>query len=123
MALDLIVHLRLGISQLNKEWLNMTSLIPQNLLNQIPDLYETERSLNPICQIKLFTPDAQWTWYIIEISKEDKSTCYGLVKGFESELGYFSLKEIESIKGALGLGVERDIAFKPTALAIIRKST
>jgi hypothetical protein len=101
----------------------VASLIPQNLINQIPDLYETERSLNPICQIKLFTPDSNFTWYIIEISKGDKSTCYGYVKGFESELGYFSLKEIESIKGALGLGVERDLSFKPTALAIIRKST
>lgn len=101
----------------------MTSLIPQNLLNQIPDLYETERSLNPICHIKLFTPDSNFTWYIIEISKEDKSTCYGFVKGFESELGYFSLKELESIKGALGLGVEMDMSFSPTALAIIRKST
>ena len=60
---------------------------------------------------------------IQEISKDDKSTCYGYVVGFESELGYFSLKEIETIKGALGLGVERDISFKPTALAIIRKST
>ena len=100
----------------------MSKLIPKNLLNQIPDLYETERSLNPICQIKLFTPDSNFTWYIIEISKEDKSTCYGYVVGFESELGYFSLKEIESIKGALGLSVERDISFKPTALAIIRKS-
>ena len=100
----------------------MSKLIPQNLLNQIPDLYETERSLNPVCQIKLFTPDAQWTWYIIEISKEDKSTCYGYVVGFESELGYFSLKELETIKGNLGLKVERDLSFKPTALAIIRKN-
>ena len=99
----------------------MASLIPQNLLNQIPDLYETERSLNPICHIKLFTPDAQWTWYIIEFSKEDKSTCYGYVKGYESELGYFSLQELESIKGPLGLAIERDLSFSPTALEIIRK--
>ena len=99
----------------------MSKLIPKNLLNQIPDLYETERSLNPICQIKLFTPDAQWTWYIIEISKEDNSTCYGYVVGFESELGYFSLKELETIKGNLGLRVERDISFSPTALGIIKK--
>lgn len=99
----------------------MGNLIPISILENIPDLYETERSLNPICQVKIFTPDAQWTWYIIEISKEDKSTCYGYVKGFESELGYFSLKELESIKGALGLGVERDISFKPTALEIVRK--
>jgi len=101
----------------------MGSLIPKSILENIPDLYETERSLNPICQIKLFTPDSNFTWYIIEISKEDKFTCYGYVVGFESELGYFSLKEIESIKGALGLGVERDLSFNPTALEIIRKST
>ena len=97
-------------------------LIPQKLLNQIPDLYETERSLNPLCHIKLFTPDSIFTWYIIEISKEDKHTCYGLVKGFESELGYFSLKEIESIRGNLGLGVEMDTSFTPTSLGIVRKN-
>jgi hypothetical protein len=101
----------------------MGNLIPEFILENIPDLYETERSINPICQIKLFTPDAQWTWYIIEFSKEDKSTCYGYVQGFESELGYFSLMEIEEVRGALGLKVERDISFKPTALAIIRKSS
>ena len=95
----------------------MSTLIPKSILENIPDLYETERSLNPICQIKLFTPDSNFTWYIIEISKEDKSTCYGYVVGFEKELGYFSLKKIET----LGLGVERDLSFKPTALAIIRK--
>ena len=100
----------------------MGNLIPISILENIPDLYETERSLNPICQVKIFTPDAQWTWYIIEISKEDKSTCYGYVVGFESELGYFSLKELETIKGSLGLRVERDISFSPTALEIIRKS-
>ena len=100
----------------------MGNLIPQNLLNQIPDLYETERTINPTCHIKIFTPDSIFTWYIIEVSKEDKHTCYGLVKAFESELGYFSLKELETIKGSLGLRVERDISFSPTALEIIRKS-
>ncbi len=100
----------------------MGNLLPQNLLNQIPDLYQTERSINPTCHIKFFTPDSIFTWYIIEISKDDKHTCYGLVKGFESELGYFSLKELETIKGGLGLRVERDISFSPTALEIIRKS-
>lgn len=99
----------------------MSSFIPKNLLDNIPDLYETERSLNPICHIKLFTPDSIFTWYIIEFSKDDKDTCYGLVKGFESELGYFSLKELESIKGNLGLKIEIDTSFSPTALAIIRK--
>ncbi len=99
----------------------MGKLITKALLKTIPDLYETERSINPTCHIKLFTPDAQWTWYIIELSKEDKSTCYGYVKGYDRELGYFSLQELESIKGPLGLAVERDLSFSPTALEIIRK--
>ena len=98
----------------------MGNLIPKDLLEQIPHLYDTERNLNPICYVKLFTPDSVFTWFIIELSI-DEDTCYGFVKGFESELGYFSLKELESIKGALGLGVERDTSFTPTSLAIVRK--
>lgn len=98
-------------------------LVPKTMLENIPDLYQTERTINPTCHIKLFTPDSIFTWYIIEISKEDKSTCYGYVIGFENELGYFSLKELETVKGNLGLRVERDISFKPTALEIIRKIT
>lgn len=99
----------------------MDKLIPDELLKTIPDLYETERFENPVCHIKLFTPDAQWTWYIIEFSKEDKSTCYGYVQGLERELGYFSLDEISILKGPLGLAIERDLSFKPVALSTIRK--
>lgn len=96
------------------------TLIPQSLLHTIPDLYETEESLDPICYIKLFTPDSNWTWYITEISQQDHNICFGYVIGLESELGYFSLDEIESLRGSLGLYVERDISFKPTPLSQIK---
>ena len=99
----------------------MGNLIPKDLLEQIPHLYDTERNLNPICHIKLFTPDSVFTWFIIEMSIDEDIAFGYVVSPFESELGYFSLKELESIKGALGLGVERDISFKPSALAIVRK--
>ena len=98
----------------------MSKLIPQTLLSDIPDLYETEKSLDPICHVKLFTPDSNWTWYIIELSKADTNTCYGYVQGLESELGYFSLEEIESVHGPLGLSVERDLHFSPTIFSKIR---
>jgi len=98
-------------------------LIQNELLETIPKLYETERSLNPICHIKLFTPDSQWSWYIIEID-ENQDVCYGYVQGLECELGYFSLEEeLKQIKGPLGLPIERDISFTPTALSIIRNSS
>ncbi len=99
----------------------MSKLIPQTLLNNIPDLYGTEGSLNPTCYVKIFTPDSNWTWYIIEISKTD-STCYGYVKGVDSELGYFDLLEIELLRGPLGLAVELDSSFVPIPFATVKKN-
>ncbi len=98
----------------------MSKFIPKAILSNIPNLYETEEIEDPICHVKLFTPDSNWTWYVIEISKDDKNTCYGYVKGLESELGYFSLKELESVRGDLGLEVERDLSFKPMLLSGVK---
>ena len=96
-------------------------LIPKELLNQIPKLYETEDEIDPIAYVKLFIDG--WTWYITEFSI-DKNICFGyVISPFESELGYFSLNEIKSIKGSLGLGVERDLSFKPTKLSVIKKAS
>jgi hypothetical protein len=98
----------------------MMPLIAHTLLCHIPDLYETEDTIDPVCHVKLFTPDSNWTWYIIEFSKQDADTCYGYVKGLESELGYFSLKELESLHGPLGLVIERDLSFEPTLLSKVK---
>ena len=99
----------------------MSKLIPQKLLSEIPDLYATENIADPICQVKLFTPDSDWTWYIIELSKNNINSCFGYVKGLENELGYFTLEELEIVHGSLGLSIERDIWFKPTRLSKIKK--
>ena len=96
-------------------------LIPQEIKELIPKLYETEKQNDPIAYIKLFLDG--WTWYITELSI-DNNICFGyVISPFESELGYFSLNEIKSIKGSLGLSVERDLSFKPTKLSIIKKAS
>lgn len=97
-------------------------LIPKELLESIPKLYETEELVNPTCHIKLFTPDARWTWYIIEISI-DENLCYGYVQGLDNELCYFSLDEIKQVKGPLGLKVERDLSFTPKPLSKLREGS
>lgn len=99
----------------------MSKLIPQTLLSDIPDLYETEGILNPICHVKLFTPDSNFTWFIIEFSKADAKTCYGYVQGLDSELGYFTLEELESIHGPIGLTIERDMLFEATSFTKIKE--
>lgn len=50
---------------------------------------------------------------------------FGLVIGFELELGYFSLKELtntkQGVKGIQALPIERDLYFTPCRLSEIKK--
>ena len=73
-----------------------------------------EVGLEAKAQVKFFTPDSNWTWYATEFDGED--IFFGVVIGFEIELGYFSLSELDSVKGPLGLPIERDLYFEPKTL-------
>lgn len=96
-------------------------LIPKEIRDTIPKLYDTEDQKDPIAHVKLFLDS--WTWYITEFSI-DEDVCFGyVVSPFGSELGYFSLTEIQEVKGSLGIGVERDLLFKPTPLSAIKKAS
>lgn len=88
-------------------------LLSQEIIESLPPLYSTENESDPLVRVKLFTPDSNWSWYIIEYDKESR-TAFGYVCGLENELGYFSLDELEEVKGPLGLAVERDISFNET---------
>jgi hypothetical protein len=61
--------------------------------------------------VKLFTPDAPCTWLLTELDSD------GLLFGLcdlgmgEPELGYVSLIELQSVRGKLGLPIERDLHF------------
>ena len=101
----------------------MSSLLTNEQLQSIPELYASTILKDPICRFKIFLPNSNWTWYIIEIDKSDYNTCYGLVDGFEQELGYFTIKELENLRGQFGLKVELDSSFTPTQLSKIRAST
>lgn len=92
-------------------------LLTKEILERLPKLGETDGQDDPIIQVKFFTPDAQWTWYGIEYDGRDRF--FGYVIGFESELGYFSLKELQGVRGSLGLPIERDLYFQPCPLSKI----
>ena len=100
----------------------MSSLLTNEQLKSIPNLYETENQEEKICYVKLFLPNSNWTWYIIEIDKQDNNTCFGFVDGLEQELGYFTIRELENLKGMFGLKVELDTSFIPIKLSKIRAS-
>jgi len=78
-----------------------------------------DEGFDPPPVVKLFTPDAGATWLLTEIDPDDEDNMFGLCDlglGFP-ELGYVSLVELMSVRGRLGLSVERDLHF--TALKAI----
>lgn len=74
---------------------------------------DTECDFEPV--VKLFTPDAQCTWLLTEIDPECPDIAFGLCDlgvGYP-ELGSVSLSELSSVRGKLGLPIERDRYFEP----------
>jgi hypothetical protein len=70
--------------------------------------------MQAIAQVKFFTPDSSWTWYATAFDGTD--IFFGLVIGLYKELGTLSLAELQSVRGKLGLPIERDRYFQPATL-------
>ena len=93
-------------------------LLPKQIKDKLPKLYEQEDAKDPIVHVKLFLDS--WTWFITEGSPDENGSDYrlfGLVYGFEEEFGYVMLSELETVKNKMGLGVERDLFFQPKPLS------
>ena len=99
-------------------------LMTKELADTIPPLYANENAADPdavLAPAKLFSPYNGWRWYITEWDAET-GTCFGLVEGFETELGYFDLTELAETTVFGGIpAIERDLYWKPTTLGEIRR--
>ena len=99
-------------------------LLTKALEARLPKLGATEdvplREKRIIC--KFFALGTAWSWYVLEGERQPDGDVlfFGLVKGLEAELGYFSLRELEKMQLDLALGdrslgtiplVERDRYF------------
>ena len=64
-----------------------------------------------------------WRWYVTEWDAET-GLCFGLVEGFETEVGYFDLTELAEVTvfGKVP-AVERDLYWKPQTLGEIRRQS
>ena len=94
-------------------------LLTQKIRATLPPLYGQEGAPDPIVYARFFTPDSNWTWYATEFDPEE-GRFFGRVDGFESELGYFLLEELETARGPRGLPIERDAWFIPCPLSEVR---
>ncbi len=93
-------------------------LLTKELRRKIPKLYAAENIEDPTVICKFFSPWSNWTWYATEF--DGKDIFFGWVVGHERELGYFSLKEMESVRGPWGLTIERDLYFDPQPLSKVK---
>ncbi len=65
----------------------------------LPPLYATEHEADPICRVKLFTPDAGYTPYVTEFDPSERLFFGYVLNGWDGELGYMSLDELERWAG------------------------
>lgn len=99
-------------------------LLPEDVRETLPDLYSQDsKGGKAVVYVKFFLPSSSWTWFATEGSpikdcndNEIDFHFFGLVDGHCKELGYFSLNELEEVKGPMGLPIERDLYFNPKML-------
>ncbi len=101
-------------------------LMTQKLAETIPALGANSNVADCddiLAHAKLFSPYSNWTWYITELDPE-AAQCFGLVEGFERELGYFDLSELAETTVFGGVpAVERDLYWEPKTLGEIKNGS
>ena len=91
-------------------------LLTQKIIKELPALYSQEKKGgDAMVVVKFFTPDANWTWFATEFDPKE-GIFFGLVDGLDKELGNFSLIDLETVRGPIGLPIERDLYWTPKTL-------
>jgi len=88
-------------------------LMTKELEARFKEVGSQEEVKDPLIIAKYFNPSGAGTWYATEYNHKER-IFFGYVSIFgdlNDEWGYFSLEELESVKGLFGLGIERDLYF------------
>jgi hypothetical protein len=88
-------------------------LMPDDLRTRLLANGAADPETDPVPVVKFFDPTGAATWLITEMMPDEPDILFGLCDlGMGCpELGYVSLSELQSVKGRLGLGIERDLHF------------
>ena len=89
-------------------------LMPDDIRARLLANGAVEEETDHVPVVKFFDPSGAATWLITEMMP-DGDTLFGLgdLGMDEPELGTVRLSELQSVKGPLGLGIERDVWFRP----------
>lgn len=87
----------------------------ENRLAKYPLYSQDGKGMKAKILCKFFNPCGAGTWYVLEAEKLPNGDYrfFGIVDLFEREYGYFLLSQLKSVRNRFGLGIERDMYFKP----------
>ena len=97
-------------------------LMTKELERLIPKLYEEEDTLpaDKMIYTHYFHPYGKGDWWVAEYDPIER-LCFGYASIQGGEWGYFSLDELESLKGFGGINmIERDLSWKPIKFGEIK---
>ena len=94
-------------------------LLTQEIIERLPSLGSQDGKPPEEVKVvaKFFDPTGSWTWDVTEGEQREDGEWefFGLVRGFDTELGYFTLRELQRAKDGLtglrALPIERDLHF------------
>lgn len=87
----------------------------ENQLAKYPLYSQESKGENAIVVCKFFLQG--FTWYVLEAQKNGTDyEFFGIVDGLEREYGYFTLSQLQGLRGRWGLTVERDMYFTPSTV-------
>ena len=111
----------------NHSGLRRHKLMTKELGDTIPPLYANDGADDPdavVARVKLFSPYSGLDAGTSPSGTPETGTCFGLVEGFEVELGYFDLAELAEATVLGGVpAVERDLYWEPQTLGEIRRQS
>lgn len=87
-------------------------LLTKEIIRKAQKQYPCADDMNQKIVAKFFDPVGSWSWYMMNLDT-DEDYAWGIVKGWEVEIGSFSIEELKSVKLPFGLGIERDKSFVP----------
>lgn len=89
-------------------------IIITNFNDDIPKIYEQQRSSNLKIYARYFVANSDWEWLVLEYSKLQR-LFFGLILP-EEQLVYFTVEELQKVQFDYGVTIELDLDFKPTNL-------
>ena len=94
-------------------------ILDDEKVKNLPPLYSQEHVDDPIISVRIWHPCSDWYWYPYEADLK-QGLFFGFVKGFEGELGYFSVAEFQETEDHTGLPFLVDETFQPTPLSEVK---